>query len=160
MSRFDHAGLTLQGELGSGSNLFPIMNPMLHWTNLGDLFDGPDTRIITKVIPHVEGEKPLGARIGKSVRVLEGLVDGSVDIHNDPYANAVDGLSSNINYINYYGGSAWSPAADRTRTFRFTKTSGTKYGPVLATFKTGKTVGPGLKLATLELQLTEGGLWH
>lgn len=157
---FDPTGLDLNIEIGSGANMVPLQTWFMQWRNIGDFFDPPERRGDDKLIPHVPGVKAMPRRTAKTVRVLEGLIAGDVDVHNAPYADAVAGLESNIAYVSYYCDSLWSPAADSTRTVRKRSLVSIKYGPAHVRLTTGRIVGRGKKLATLEISMPEGGLFH
>lgn len=160
MKAFDPTGLTVQLELGTPGAMVPLQSYMTHWPDLDEMFDGPKFRGSDAPIPHVAGDVPQKRIVASKVVVLEGLIRGTHNIINDPYASAVAGLQSNLNYLNYYCTPQFSPADDTTRRLRLVTSLGIKYGPVHATFDLGRAPGIRPKPITLELSMPEGGLWH
>ena len=159
MKAFDPTGITVQLELGSPGAMVPLQSRITHWPDLDEMFDGPEYRGEDVTIPHVAGDVARKRTVKSKVVVLEGLIRGQYDILNDPYASAVAGLQSNLNYLNYYCTPQLSPLADKTRTLRLVTTLGVKYGPVHATFDLGARVGPQKKRLTCEISMPKGGLW-
>lgn len=160
MTAFDPTGLTVQLAIGTPGSMVPMQSRITWWQNLGELDNGPEFRGEDKLIPHLPGEVPRARHIAKKTVTLIGLIRGDRNILNDPYASAVAGLKSNLNYLNYYCTPRFSTETDKTRRVQLTTALGVEYGPGHVTFRTGDLVGPALRRITAEISLPTGGLWQ
>lgn len=145
----DHGQLTI--------NNIPLMCPAWRVLNLQTLQSGANVRGSDVVIPGVAGVKARRRRQTATQRTLEMLVYGDVNVSNAVYSNAVQGVTSNINYLRYYVVDPPTTTAG-TRSATLTLATGaSSTTPVhVVGFEVGESIGWGKVRATLDISIPAG----
>lgn len=138
-------------------NSIPLMSPAWRVVNMQVLQSGAALRGSDVVIPGVAGVKARRRRQTATEYMLEMRIFGDVNVSNAVYANAVQGVVSNINYLRYY---VVDPpgTGDGTRSATLTLATGaTSTKDVHVTgFQVGDSIGWGKVNATLDISIPSG----
>lgn len=145
----DHGQLTI--------NSIPLMCPAWRVQNLQVLKSAAEVRGTDVIIPGVSGVKARRRRPTATEHSLEMLIKGQVNWAGSNYANAVQGVTSNVNYLKYYVVEPPTTTAG-TRTAVLTDADGTtSTQPVHVTgFQIGKFEGKGVWRAVMDISIPAG----